>query len=430
MSDALALAAVTATLRRLLRSKVGQSVNGRQIDVTTINPARFVTATGNDDHILLNLFLYQMLPNAAWRNQSPPGAKPGQTVLAPLALDLYYLLTAYTAGDELAFETQQVLGLALAALHDIPILGAESVKLNDPGPAEDLLGERIRITPVPLSVDDISKLWSAFQAPYLTSAAFQASVVLIESGRALRTAPPVLSRGESNGKTDPGPTASANLTPRYPTVTGLDLAVPADDLARRRRPAAQPVFEADELVRILGSGLRVRPRTARVLLSPAGGAPACVLVAPDPTSTADALTVRLRAAAGSPPLRAGFHTLVVEVDTGDLLNPKRLSNEVPLMLAPTIVDVQPPGPVAPTASVNVTCAPPLRAGQRAALLVGAAAVPLAAFADGATVLSFDLTPAALATGQTYPVRLRVDGVDSLAVAADNPFAFARTLEVA
>src|SRR5262249_2780586 len=147
--------------------------------------------------------------------------------------------------------------------------------------------------------------------------------------------------------------------------------------------ASQPLFEADELLRVLGSGLRVPPRGVRVLLSPAGGGPACVLVAPDAASTDEAVTVRLRAAAGSPPLRAGFYTLAVEVDTGDPLNPKRLSNEVPLMLAPTIVDVRPPGPVAPTASVDVTCAPPLRAGQRAALLVGAAAVAPAAFADGA-----------------------------------------------
>jgi hypothetical protein len=429
MSDALALAAVTATLRRLLRTKVGQSVNGRQVDVTTINPARLPTANGNDDHVILNLFLYQMLPNAAWRNQHLPGAKPGPTVLAPLALDLYYLLTAYTAGDELAFESQQVLGLALTALHDTPILGAQSVKLNDPGPAEDLLGERVRITPMPLSVDDISKLWSAFQAPYLTSAAFQVSVVLIQSGRAAKPAPPVLSRGESDGSKDAGPTTAANLSPVYPTVTGLDLAAPADDPARSRRPSGQPLFEADEVLRVLGSGLRVPLRAARVLLDPAGSAPACALVAPDPASTADALTVRLRAA-GTPRLLAGNHTLAVEVDTGDALNPKRLTNEVPLMVAPTIVSVQPAGSVGPTATLTVICAPALGAAQRVVLLVGAAEVAPAAFADGATQLTFDLTPAALATGQTYPVRLRVDGVDSLAVSADNPFAFAQTLEVA
>ena len=43
--------------------------------------------------------------------------------------------------------------------------------------------ERVRITPQPLSVDELSKLWTAFQTHFRISAAYQVSVVLIESTR-------------------------------------------------------------------------------------------------------------------------------------------------------------------------------------------------------------------------------------------------------
>jgi hypothetical protein len=429
MSDALALAAVTATLRRLLRKKLPESIGGRVIDVTAANPAALATPDPTDDHLRLNLYLYQLLPNAAWRNQAPPSSRPGESAPAPLALDLYYLLTAYAAGEELAFESQQLLGMGMAVLHDNPILGADSVKLADTGPAEDLLGERVRITPQPLSVDDIAKVWAALQAPYVTSAAFEVSVVLIESGRVPKAAAPVLSRGGKGpgGDKDLGPGAQAGLALPYPTVTALELAVPDTP---GRRPAGQPLFQAGEQLRVVGDRLLVPRGGARVLLRFGGRAPLTALVPPDPASTAQALKVALQAAAGAPPLRAGFYTLAVEADTGEALSPTRLSNEVPLLLVPAVTDVQPPGPVAATATVDVTCDPPVRTGQRVALLVGSAVLPPADFADGDTVLRFDLTPGGLASGQTYPLRLRVDGVDSLAASAADPFAFARTLEVA
>jgi hypothetical protein len=428
VSDALAIAAVTATLRRLLRQRLPESIGGRVIDVTAINPAALATPDATDDHLRLNLYLYQLLPNAAWRNQAPPSSRPGESAPAPLALDLYYLLTAYAAGEELAFESQQLLGMGMAVLHDVPILGANSVMLADTGPAEDLLGERIRITPQPLSVDDIAKVWAALQAPYVTSAAFEVSVVLIESGRVPTAAPPVLSRGGKTpaGDADKGPGAQAGLALPYPTVTALEL-VPPDKPGRR--PAGQPLFQAGEQVRVLGDRLLAPGGAPRVLLRYGGRVPVTALVAPDAASTARALLVMLQAAAGAPPLRAGFYTLGVDVTPGNPLNPT-LSNEVPLLLVPKVTNVQPANPVAAGATVTVTCDPPVRTGQRVSLLVGSAVLPPADFIDGTPDLDFDLTPAGLARGQTYPLRLRVDGVDSLATSAADPFAFDRTLEVA
>jgi hypothetical protein len=70
--------------------------------------------------------------------------------------------------------------------------------------------ERVGITPVPLSLDEISKLWSGFQTQYCLSAAYEAAVVLNESKKAPRSPLLVLRRGPE----DRGPTAQPGVRRR------------------------------------------------------------------------------------------------------------------------------------------------------------------------------------------------------------------------
>ena len=60
MSNPLAIAAVTATLRNLL-------VHGVHISEVTARPLDLARRSAVGDQ--LNLFLYQVLPDAAWRNR-------------------------------------------------------------------------------------------------------------------------------------------------------------------------------------------------------------------------------------------------------------------------------------------------------------------------------------------------------------------------
>src|SRR5439155_21462410 len=92
MSNEPAIAEVTATLRSLLVRGVGiQEVTARPLD----NARR--STTGHQ----LNLFLYQVLPDAALRNQDMPRQiKSGETGYPPLPLVLYYLLTAYSDDED------------------------------------------------------------------------------------------------------------------------------------------------------------------------------------------------------------------------------------------------------------------------------------------------------------------------------------------
>src|SRR6266704_5678193 len=101
MSNPRAIAAVTATLRHildgtmrsLLQHVYSDDTELQNILITTKPPDKARDDQNNDQ---LNLFLYQVLPNAAWRNMDiPQHLRSGETGIPPLALNLYYMLTAY-----------------------------------------------------------------------------------------------------------------------------------------------------------------------------------------------------------------------------------------------------------------------------------------------------------------------------------------------
>src|SRR6185503_12114303 len=109
-----------------------------------------------------------------------------QNAHRPLSLELHYLLTAYGSQD---YQTEILLGHALQLLHESPVLERERIRTSLASlshtrdrrvipPAQAALAasnladqvERITITPEFLSIDEMSKLWSALQAKYRPSA--------------------------------------------------------------------------------------------------------------------------------------------------------------------------------------------------------------------------------------------------------------------
>jgi len=236
MSD-LAIAAVTATLRSILHSKVNTNV-------TTLPPDKAATSAQANR---LNLFLYYMSPNAAWRNQTiPTKVKRGETGQPPLALNLYYLLTAY--GDDEASEADhRLLGTAMRVLHDNAVLTAKDIRdATGESPLKDAALERqfeqVKITPEPLTLEEMSKLWTTFQTQYRISAAFQTSVVLIESQRGVTAPLPVLKRGEADRGVDV-----------VPSLPGLLEGVEYRDL--RARLPAFPAAQLGEVITLQGRNL-------------------------------------------------------------------------------------------------------------------------------------------------------------------------------
>jgi hypothetical protein len=192
MSNALAIATVTQTLVNVVtKSLAGAHVNGP--DVSTLRP---------DDDLLqgpettprVNIFLYQVTPNPAWRNADLPTRRPDGTLLRrpQLALDLHYLFTFY--GKDSTLEHQRLLGAVARGLFAQPALQRADIQpveqMADATNANVLyldshLSDQVdlvRFTPINFSLDDMSKLWAAFpQTNFVLSMAYVASVVLIET---------------------------------------------------------------------------------------------------------------------------------------------------------------------------------------------------------------------------------------------------------
>lgn len=198
MSNFLAIATVTATLQQTLQAAVGTVVSGAT--VTTLRPE----SSGNgapEAHV--NLYLYQVTPNAAWRNADLPMRSPaGHLVDRPqVALDLHYLLSFY--GDDGKLEPQRLLGSVARTFHTRPVLTRQMIRDTIASPSFNFLAgsnladdvELVKFTPAALSLEELSKLWSIFfQTPYTLSVAYQGTVVLIESEDSHQAALPVRER--------------------------------------------------------------------------------------------------------------------------------------------------------------------------------------------------------------------------------------------
>jgi len=194
MSSALAIAAMTYVLKSLLDNRLVQSgvtASVGEVTVTALPPDR--VTTGSDERSQINLFLYRVTPHTAWRDdQSSDVRSPA------LALDLYYLVTAYGARD---FEAEILLGYAMQLLFETPVLTRALIRSalaldatgadGDSRPshhrfASTMLADRagdITVSPAFLGEEEAAKLWSALQAKYRPSVAYKVSAVTIEVER-------------------------------------------------------------------------------------------------------------------------------------------------------------------------------------------------------------------------------------------------------
>jgi hypothetical protein len=393
MSNSLGIAAVTATLQNLIDK--GLEPEGAGIPVTTRPPDKARNSGNTPNQI--NLFLYQTMPNGAWRNMDiPRQVRPGETSHPPLALNLYYLITAYGENDD-DVKGHRLLGRVMSILEDFPVLGSDEINqilLPESGLREQV--ERVRITPQPLSLDEISKLWTTFQTQYRISATYQVSAVLIESTRPTKAPLPVLKRGEQ----DRGVTTVVSAAPSLREIR-LPLSQPAARLGENIVLIGEQLTTIDTVIRF--TSLRLADP---IELSPtAGYTPGELRVhLPDKSEDPNALSR----------WAPGFFTLALVVRHSGM--PAMVSNELALALAPQI-EITPSTAVAGTVNLTVTCEPRTVSGQRIMLLFGERqiepqTVTTPADTSEPTTLTFAVSD--VAAGK-YLVRLRVGGVDSIPV---------------
>lgn len=400
MSNTNAVAVATeglkAALLRAFAEASAETVTG--VNVGAARPHEIPT-----DFVGVNVFLYQVTPNAALRNHDLPTRRAsGELAQRPqLALDLHYLLSF--KGAEAALEPQRMLGAALTGLHAHPELTPDDIEqlalaaaagsylrdLNDL--AQQV--ERVRFTLAPLNLEELSRLWAMFpSAPYHLSATVRASVVLLEAPLTPAASRPVARRGiYSNTATPPSLRAvSPVLTPR--TVSGA---------------RARLTLEGSAL---LGEGTRVLFGDLDPVAPVSADEGRVVVDVPDA-------------------LPAGIHAVKVRVahafdDAGATRQFDLESNALPFVLAPQIT-LTPPTAVGVLGLVNLTVDPPVLRSQRLRLIVGRHTIrwtwPLPDPADPASFAGFTFSlPAEVGVGR-HPVRLEVDGATSALVNPPEPW---------
>ncbi|WP_224285433.1 DUF4255 domain-containing protein [Streptomyces sp. LS1784] len=247
MSNHLAIATVSEALRLLITRALSPDIPFA-VEVSARKPP---TEPPTDPTI--TVFLYQVTPNASLRNRDAPTRATDGTVLTrpAAALDLHYLISCY--GEETQLVGQRLLGCVVRALTEQPLLSRQLIEEAATQPylvGTDLAAspQRVRFTPTPMDVDEMSKLWmTLFQTPYALSVAYQATAVFVEGKADPVAGKPVLRR-------------SVRAAPSRGPVVERVLSRPAGS---QGAPAEGPVTKDRELV-VDGSGLRADLVVARL----------------------------------------------------------------------------------------------------------------------------------------------------------------------
>jgi Pvc16 N-terminal domain len=134
---------------------------------------------------LLSMYLYHVEPDNArealfWRPEilaTPsldPTSKAGPTRFLPQALNLYYLLFAYSEASYI--QEQEAMSVAVRVFHDHPILQA---------PTGAAVPWELTLTMEHRSYDELSRLWQATTAPLRMSVVYRAAVVFLDSAETM-----------------------------------------------------------------------------------------------------------------------------------------------------------------------------------------------------------------------------------------------------
>lgn len=128
--------------------------------------------------VSLGIFLYAIKECEEVRQSGMVNIHANKQAAAPMYLTLYYMMTAYSSGD-LKFRLSQeerILGGVMQYFHDYPVIGIEEL-------TDGRQGFDIRVEPVKMNLDEISKLWGLLNVPYKLSVFYRVSPVALDSNR-------------------------------------------------------------------------------------------------------------------------------------------------------------------------------------------------------------------------------------------------------
>ncbi len=190
------IALVTETLISLLKKQIATSPEKGKVsplDVQALPPDKL---TG--DHTI-GLYLYHITEDAQYKNLEPSGLDVPPVRFTTMGLNLFYQLTGHSdlAGSNGAENEHTMVGLAMKALHDYPVIDDSTQIAGVPVFPPSLQGtdNRFRIVLQPVQHNEAMTYWTAGSLPMRLAVYYQASVVLLEPERTVSRAGRVLTYG-------------------------------------------------------------------------------------------------------------------------------------------------------------------------------------------------------------------------------------------
>ena len=360
----------------------------------------------------LSLYLYHVEPDHAqeamfWHPQILGQPQGAPTRFLPLALDLFFLLFAYSQASYA--EELEAMSVALRVFHANPIVRS--------APGATVPWE-LSLTMEHRSHDELSRLWQSTTAPIRMSQVYRASVVFIEGDTMPTAAQQATSFALAVG---PG---QLPVPPDYPAV----IATTRDGSHAGPRGEAVPIsispasVAAGQTVVLVGANLGVSGVSDNVyLLPPGGGAEVNVTGWARATeSTAAKLVLAFPAAGGTPPADPatpdpGVYQL--RVGSGRLGSPGATrSGSTPISVAAYVNPADGPvltgtGPFTVSGAGFLAGATEVLVGTVALTDVTTSPRPGEVSID-ASGTSFTFSPPAEPMGPLLPLRVRVNGVES------------------
>ena len=190
------IALVTETLISLIKKQIATSPEKAKVsplEVWALPPDKL---TG--DHTI-GLYLYHVTEDPQYKNLMPPGQDEPPVRFTPMGLNLYYQLTAHSdlGGTTAAENEQTMVGFAMKALHDFPVIDDSTQIAGVKVFPIALQGtdNRFRMVLQPVQHNEAMTYWTAGSLPMRLSVYYQASVVLLEPEPSVSRAGRVLTYG-------------------------------------------------------------------------------------------------------------------------------------------------------------------------------------------------------------------------------------------
>ncbi|WP_396626758.1 DUF4255 domain-containing protein [Luteitalea sp.] len=182
MSQDAAIAAVTVALRTRFEEGFRARADDRLLADALVTTTPVDRARTVHHRCQLNITLATVSDNGSMRNAVGLGSRGFSGASPSQVVDLLYLITAYGPDDD-EVGAQRVMGAALRAVHEQPMLPA--IELADLFPhtgASGTLGQ-LRVVQAPLAREQVVAWWLAFHTPYRLSAALQVTGVALSAAQ-------------------------------------------------------------------------------------------------------------------------------------------------------------------------------------------------------------------------------------------------------